>query len=94
LGYLTGTDGMKEWTDLGLAMPTRQSLAAGFAENFPNLKPFVDSASFATVRPSAVGFPAVIDELKSQVEAVISGNQTIDGALDGVQAAAEGVLAQ
>lgn len=94
LGYLTGTEGMKEWTDLGLAMPTRQSLAAGFAENFPNLKPFVDSAAFATVRPSAVGLPAVIEELKSQVEAVISGNQTVDGALDGVQAAAEGVLAQ
>jgi multiple sugar transport system substrate-binding protein len=94
LGYLTGTDGMKEWTDLGLAMPTRQSLAAGFSEQFPNLTPFIESAEFATVRPSAVGFPAVIDELKAQVESVISGNQTVDGALDGVQAAAEGVLAQ
>jgi multiple sugar transport system substrate-binding protein len=94
LGYLTGPDGMKEWTDLGLAMPTRQSLAAGFSEQFPNLTPFVESAEFATVRPSAVGFPAVIDELKSQVESVISGNQTVDGALDAVQTAAEGVLAQ
>ncbi len=94
LGYLTGPDGMKEWTDLGLAMPTRQSLAAGFSEQFPNLTPFIESAEFATVRPSAVGFPAVIDELKAQVESVISGNQTVDGALDGVQAAAEGVLAQ
>lgn len=94
LSYLTGTEGMKEWTDLGLAMPTRQSLAAGFSEQFPNLKTFVDSATFASVRPSGVGLPAVITELQSQVEAVISGSQTVDGALQATQEAAEGVMAQ
>jgi multiple sugar transport system substrate-binding protein len=85
---------MKQWTDLGLAMPTRQSLAAGFSEQFPNLQSFVDSAGFAKVRPSAVGFPAVITELQAQVESVIGGNQTVEGALQSVQEAAEGVLAQ
>lgn len=94
LSYLTGAEGMKEWTDLGLAMPTRQSLAAGFAEQFPNLGPFIESASFASVRPAAVGFPAVLTELQAQVESVISGSQTVDGALQAAQDAADSVLAQ
>ncbi len=37
INYIAGPEGMKAWTDLGLAMPTRQSLSAGWAEQYPEL---------------------------------------------------------
>lgn len=90
--YLTSKEGMAEWTGLGLAMPTRQSLAADWAKKFPELDAFITSAEFASVRPSAVGFPDVIRELEAQVDAVIAGTQTPEGALDQVQQIAEQTL--
>lgn len=94
LQYLTSEEGMAEWTGLGLAMPTRPALAEGFASQFPELEGFVSSAEFATVRPTAVGFPDVIRELESQVEAIFGGNQTPEAALEQVQGIAEQALQQ
>ncbi|HHY57883.1 MAG TPA: ABC transporter substrate-binding protein, partial [Chloroflexi bacterium] len=45
--YLTGPEGMKAWTDLGLAMPTRQSLREGWLAQYPNLEPFLNGADYA-----------------------------------------------
>lgn len=90
--YLTSEEGMWEWTSLGLAMPTRQSLADRWTQEFPELEPFITSAQYAEVRPSAVGFTDVIRELDAQVEAIFAGAQTPEGALEQVQQIAEQAL--
>lgn len=48
--YLTGTEGMAQWTQLGLALPSRRSVAQanGFYEH-PVFKYFIESAEFARV---------------------------------------------
>ena len=45
--WLTGAEGMAQWTDLGLAMPTRASLSDAWLEQFPDLEPFLAGADYA-----------------------------------------------
>ena len=45
--YLTGAEGMKAWSDLGLAMPTRASLRDGWLQAFPDLAPFLAGADLS-----------------------------------------------
>ncbi|MEO1261698.1 MAG: ABC transporter substrate-binding protein [Bacteroidota bacterium] len=81
MSYLVGKKGMKDWTETGIAMPTRRSVAEanGFAEH-PVYKVFMESAEFA--RPFqvqysergfeevAVGFQAIFFADKSPKEAM------------------------
>jgi multiple sugar transport system substrate-binding protein len=47
VNYLTGPDGMKKWTSLGLAMPARKSLEAGWISQFKEREPFLRAAAYA-----------------------------------------------
>lgn len=55
VNYLTGTEGMKQWTSQGLAFPSRKSVAIenGFYEH-PRYKVFMESLEFA--RPFQVEY--------------------------------------
>jgi len=64
LSYLTGKEGMKSWTESGIAMPTRKSVAIenGFYEH-EVYKVFMESAAFAQpfqVRYSERGFEEIV----------------------------------
>lgn len=76
INYLTGTDGMKAWTDLGLAMPTRQSLSAGWAEQYPDSQAFIAGAEYAHPWQFVTGFQAVMDTMNSGLQQAFAGLAT------------------
>ncbi|PJF36769.1 MAG: ABC transporter substrate-binding protein [Candidatus Thermofonsia Clade 1 bacterium] len=91
--YLTGAQGMKAWTDLGLAMPTRASLRQGWLEKFPNLEPYLNGAEYARKWQFVPGFQAVLDKVNEQLSLVMSENQTVSGALAEIERVGNEVLA-
>jgi multiple sugar transport system substrate-binding protein len=76
INYLAGTDGMKAWTDLGLAMPTRQSLSEGWAAQYPDSQPFISGAAYAYPWQFVTGFQAVLDTMNSGLQQVFAGLAT------------------
>ena len=92
--YLTGADGMKAWTDLGLAMPTRQSLRDGWLKTFPDLKPFLDGAEYAHKWQFVPGFQAVLDKVNEQIQLVFAGSQLPEDALKEVETVGNEVLSK
>ncbi len=93
VNYLTGAEGMKAWTDLGLAMPTRASLREGWLELFPNLEPYLNGAEYARKWQFVPGFQAVLDKVNEQLSLVMAGNQTARGALAEIERVGNEVLA-
>ncbi len=91
--YLTGAEGMKAWTDLGLAMPTRASLREGWLAQFPNLEPYLNGAEYARKWQFVPGFQAVLDKVNEQLSLVMSENQTARGALAEIERVGNEVLA-
>lgn len=47
VNYMTGPVGMKAWTDLGLAMPTRPALSDAWEKKFSDRAPFLQMGSYA-----------------------------------------------
>jgi multiple sugar transport system substrate-binding protein len=91
---LTDEAGMKKWTDLGLAMPTRQSLREGWLEQFPDLKVFLDGAEYSHPWQFSPGFTAVTDAINKGIQEIAAGQATSDQVLETVQQAGEDVLSQ
>lgn len=91
---LTNKQGMKEWTDLGLAMPTRKSLRDGWVQKFPNLKVFLDGADYSHPWQFGPGFTVVTDAINKGIQEIAAGQSTSDAVLKTVQKAGEDVLAQ
>jgi multiple sugar transport system substrate-binding protein len=92
--YLTGPEGMKAWSDLGLAMPTRASLAAGWLEQYPDLQPFIAGAEYARKWQFRPGFQDVLDTFNAGLQEAFTGNQTTEGVLENVQDVGSQVLGQ
>lgn len=91
--WLTGPEGMKTYTDTGLAMPARKSLAAGWLAKFPAFKTFVDSAAYARRWGFVAGFNKVFDEAGKQLDLIFQGNTTIDEAVTAINKIGNEVLA-
>ena len=92
--YLTGAEGMKAWTDLGLAMPTRASLAEGWLAQYPDLKPFIAGADYAHKWQFRPGFQDVLDAFNAGLQDAFAGNQTADTVLSSVQDVGNQVLSK
>lgn len=92
--YLTGPVGMKAWTDLGLAMPTRQSLRDGWLAMYPELEPFLNGAEYARKWQFRPGFADVLDTINSGLQEAFGGLKTPQQVLDEAQSVGEQVLAQ
>jgi multiple sugar transport system substrate-binding protein len=94
VNYLTGPEGMEAWTDLGLAMPTRQSLRDQWIEQFPELQPFLDSAEFAYPWQFRPGFQDFLDTFNAGLEDIFAGNALSEDVLEDAQAVGEEILAR
>jgi multiple sugar transport system substrate-binding protein len=94
VNYLTGPDGMKEWTDLGLAMPTRESLRAGWLESFPELEPFLDGAEYAYPWQFRPGFQDVLDTVNDGLQQAMIGAMTPESLLQQAEQVGNEVLAR
>src|SRR5690606_16045933 len=92
VNYLTGPEGMKAWTDLGLAMPTRQSLRDQWLEQFPDLQPFLDGADNAYAWQFIPGFQDVLDTVNNGLQQAFVGTMLPEQVLEEAQAVGEEVL--
>lgn len=81
VNYLTGKQGMKEWTDLGLAMPTRKSLTADWVAKFPESRAFAAGADYAKPWQFTSGFQDVLDNINNNMKDVMQGRKTSDQAI-------------
>ncbi len=73
VNFLTGPEGMQEWTDLGLAMPTRRSLRDHWLEKFPELEPFLNGAEYAHPWQFRPGFQDVLDTINDGLQQAMAG---------------------
>jgi multiple sugar transport system substrate-binding protein len=94
VNFLTGPEGMQMWTDLGLAMPTRQSLRDHWLEQFPDLQPFLDSAEFAHPWQFRPGFQDFIDTFASGLEQAFAGTMLPEDVLAEAEEVANEILAR
>ncbi len=92
VNYLTGDEGMKAWTDLGLAMPTRESLREGWLAQFPELQPFLDSAEFAHPWQFRPGFQDFLDTFNAGLEQAFNGTMLPDDVLGQVEEVGNEIL--
>jgi multiple sugar transport system substrate-binding protein len=89
INYLTGPEGMKAWTDLGLAMPSRTSLADGWLQTFPDLEPFLKSGEYAHGWQLGPGGQAFYNDSTAEMQALFAGTQDVATTLQRLQSAAE-----
>lgn len=92
VNYLTGAEGMKAWTDLGLAMPTRASLREGWLQQFPELEPFLNGADYAHAWQFRPGFQDVLDTINSGLQQAMTGTATAEGVLEQAEQVGNEVL--
>jgi multiple sugar transport system substrate-binding protein len=94
VNFLTGPDGMKEWTDLGLAMPTRQSLRDGWLEKFPDLEPFLNGADYAHKWQFRPGFQDVLDTINDGLQQAMAGTMLPEDVLAAAEEVGNEVLSR
>lgn len=94
VNFLTGPDGMEQWTDLGLAMPTRESLRDGWLEQFPELQPFLDGAEYARPWQFRPGFQDVLDTVNDGLQQAFAGTMTPEMVLENAAEVGNEVLAR
>lgn len=94
VNWLTGPDGMAQWSGLGLAMPTRASLRDGWLEQYPDLEPFLAGAAYSYPWQFRPGFQDVLDTLNSGMQQAFTGVYTSDQVLSEAQEVGNEVLGQ
>jgi multiple sugar transport system substrate-binding protein len=94
VNYLTGAEGMKAWTDLGLAMPTRQSLREDWLAQFPNLEPFLNGADYARKWQFRPGFNDVLDAVNNGLQQAYTGGALAEDILSEAEEVGTEVLAR
>jgi multiple sugar transport system substrate-binding protein len=89
INYLTGADGMAKWTSLGLAMPSRPSLAQDWLAKFPEREPFLVSGEYAKPWQLGVGGQAFYNDATAELQNLFAGGQDVRTTLQNLQKAAE-----
>jgi multiple sugar transport system substrate-binding protein len=90
LTYLTGPEGMKTWTEGGVANPSRTDVTAAAGKEV-----LVDSAEFARPWSFIPGFSSVNDAFNNAMTAQIEAKSTDPApVVEATQSAAEAALAQ
>jgi len=92
--WLTGAEGMAQWTNLGLAMPTRQSLSEDWLAQFPDYEPFLAGAEYARPWQFRPGFQDVLDTINAGLQQAFAGTYTADQVLGEAQEVGNDVLSQ
>ncbi|MBU4213110.1 MAG: extracellular solute-binding protein [Actinobacteria bacterium] len=72
--YLTSTDQQLAFSKAFGVMPSVESAAAGYKQQFPALSAFVDSATFAQNVVNVPGASDVISDFNSQLEGLATGD--------------------
>ncbi len=95
VNYLTGPDGMKKWTSLGLAMPSRKSLEADWLAQFKEREPYLKAGSYAQPWQLGPGGQEINDKVVTpDLQAVFSGKMTTKDALADIEKKGNDILAK
>jgi multiple sugar transport system substrate-binding protein len=89
VNFLTGPDGMAQWTSLGLAMPSRSALSDAWLAKFPERKPFLDEGDYARGWGFGPGGQQFNTDAQAILEALFAGQDDVASALQKLQAAGE-----
>jgi len=89
LTYLTGPDGMKIWTQGGVANPSRKDVPAPAGKDV-----LVNSAAFAHPWSFIPGFSKVSDAFNNAFEAAVEGKGTVDDVVSKTKSALDQQLNQ
>ena len=73
INYLTGSDGMKKVTDLGLAMPSRQALSDAWGKKFPERQPFIAAGAYAHGWQLGPGGGAFYNDANADLQGLFAG---------------------
>jgi len=92
VNFLTGPDGMAEWTSLGLAMPSRPGLADAWLAKFPERKPFLISGDYARGWQLGVGGDAFNNDANAEMQNLFAGEQDVKTTLTNIANAAKNRL--
>jgi multiple sugar transport system substrate-binding protein len=92
INFLTGSEGMAEWTGLGLAMPTRTSLQDQWTSEHPEQEAFLKGASYSYPWQFKAGFQAVLDTLNAGLQEAFAGNTTTEQVLQQAEEVGNQVL--
>jgi multiple sugar transport system substrate-binding protein len=95
VNYLTGPDGMKKWTSLGLAMPSRKSLESEWLSNFKEREPYLKAGAYAQPWQLGPGGQEINDKVVTpDLQAVFSGKMTSKDALADIEKRGNDILAK
>ena len=93
--YLTGPDGMRKWTSLGLAMPSRKSLEADWGAQFKEREAFLKTASYAHPWQLGPGGQEINDKVATPaLQAVFAGTMSPRDALAEIERRGNEILAK
>jgi len=92
VNYLTGEKGMGDWTNLGLAMPTRPALADAWLAKFPEREAYLKSGDYAKPWQLGVGGQAFYTDANGELEALFAGTQDVKTTLANMEKAAKNRL--
>ncbi|WP_173915709.1 ABC transporter substrate-binding protein [Halobacillus sp. Marseille-Q1614] len=82
ISYLTGKEGMKTWTETGLELPARQSVADELGyENDEVRGPLVAGAEYATVWSDGPNLPTIYNNFNNEFLAAFLGEKSLEDAL-------------
>lgn len=87
LKYLTGREGMKAWTELGMALPSRKSVAkeSDYYKKNPQWKALIESTKFAFPWQFEAGFGRISRYITNDFESVFLGLKTPEEALRDIE---------
>ena len=95
VNYLTGPDGMKKWTSLGLAMPSRKSLESEWLSNFKEREPYLKAGAYAQPWQLGPGGQEINDKVVTpDLQNVFSGKMTSKDALADIEKRGNDILAK
>lgn len=95
VNYLTGTEGMRKWTSLGLAMPSRKSLEGEWIAKFKQREPFLKAGSYAQPWQLGPGGQEINDKVATPaLQAVFAGKSAPKDGLAEIEQKGNAILAR
>jgi multiple sugar transport system substrate-binding protein len=95
VNYLTGPEGMRKWTSLGLAMPSRTSLEASWIDRFKEREPFLRAGAYAQPWQLGPGGQEINDKVATPaLQAVFAGRMSPKDALEEIERKGNEILAR
>ncbi|KGX92754.1 sugar transporter [Pontibacillus halophilus JSM 076056 = DSM 19796] len=83
ISFLTGKEGMKQWTETGFALPTRKSVIEDLGyEDSQYRDAFVEGASYAQPWQAGSKLAIIMNNFNNQFSSALLGKQTLQEALE------------